>query len=114
MMCVLKDPHDGEGPDTHTLDYRMKQFRSLTFLMMVAAGVAVTGCAEEMDDPALYTQTIRAVLNDGVLETRTCVAEGDSGMEVYTNLYNVYMDRLQGMNTFVNNQTWPSWTIVED
>ena len=81
MMCVLKGPHGGEGPDTHTLDYRMKQFRFLTFLMMVAAGVAVTGCAEEMDDPALYTQTIRAVLNDGVLETRTCVAEGDSGME---------------------------------
>lgn len=81
MMCVLKGPHGGEGPDTHTLDYRMKQFRFLTFLMMVAAGVAVTGCAEEMDDPALYTQTIRAVLNDGALETRTCVAEGDSGME---------------------------------
>ena len=71
---------------------------------MMAAGVAVTGCAEEMDDPALYTQTIRAVLNDGSLQTRTCVAD----------LYNVYKDRLQGMNTFVNYQTWPSWTIVED
>ena len=59
----------------------MKQYRFLTFFIAIAAGTAVIGCTEEMDDPALYTQTIRAVLNDGSLETRTCVAEGDSGME---------------------------------
>lgn len=69
---------------------------------MMAAGAVVIGCAEEMEDPAQYTQTIRAVLNDGSLQTRTCVAD----------LYNVYMDRLQDMNTFVNKQTWHSWTIV--
>lgn len=71
---------------------------------MMAAGSVVIGCAEEMEDSAQYTQTIRAVLDDGSLQTRTCVAD----------LYNVYMHRLQGMNTFVNKQTWPSWTIDED
>ena len=49
--------------------------------MVMAAGAAVIGCAEEMDDPAQYIQTIRAVLDDGSLETRTCVAEGAGGME---------------------------------
>jgi hypothetical protein len=47
--------------------------------------------------------------------TGTIAFRGDENMtsweEVYTNLYNVYMDRLQGMNTFVNKQTWPSWSI---
>ena len=47
----------------------------------MAAGAVVIGCAEEMEDPAQYTQTIRAVLNDGSLQTRTCVAEGADGME---------------------------------
>lgn len=47
----------------------------------MAAGTVVIGCAEEMEDPAQYTQTIRAVLNDGSLQTRTCVAEGADGME---------------------------------
>lgn len=57
------------------------RLRFLTFLMMMAAGAVVIGCAEEMEDPAQYTQTIRAVLNDGSLQTRTCVAEGADGME---------------------------------
>ena len=47
----------------------------------MAAGAVFIGCAEEMEDPAQYTQTIRAVLNDGSFETRTCVAEGADGMQ---------------------------------
>ena len=31
--------------------------------------------------------------------------------DIYTNLYNVYMDRLSGMNSFVGNMNWPSWSI---
>ena len=31
--------------------------------------------------------------------------------EVYTNLYNVYLERLRGMDTFVGGKSWPSWTI---
>ena len=81
IVCVEGSLH-GVRIRMHTLwIIYMKQYRFLTFLMAIAAGLAVIGCAEEMDDPALYTQTIRAVLNDGSLETRTCVAEGDNGME---------------------------------
>ena len=45
------------------------------------AAAAITACTEEMEDPALYTQTIRAVLDDGSMLTRTAVAEGKDGME---------------------------------
>ena len=31
--------------------------------------------------------------------------------DIYKNLYAVYMERLSGMNTFVGNKTWPSWSI---
>ena len=81
IMCVLKGPCSSEGLEAHTLNYLMRRYRFLTFLMVMAAGAVFIGCAEEMDDPAQYTQTIRAVLDDGSLRTRTCVAEGADGME---------------------------------
>lgn len=31
--------------------------------------------------------------------------------DIYEGLYGAYMDRLNGMNTFVNNKNWPSWSI---
>ena len=31
--------------------------------------------------------------------------------DIYEGLYGAYMDRLNGMNTFVNKKNWPSWSI---
>jgi len=31
--------------------------------------------------------------------------------DIYTNLYDVYMERLRGMNSYVNAKSWPSWTL---
>ena len=65
---------------THTYNAHIDmRLRLLTLLMMTAA--LITACAEEMEDPALYTQTIHAVLDDGSLFTRTAVAEGKDGIE---------------------------------
>ena len=47
--------------------------------------------------------------------TGTIAFRGDENMtswyDVYMNLYNVYMERLNGMNSFVGAKTWPSWSI---
>lgn len=76
-LCVLKGPRIGEGLETHTYNYNAytyMKFRFLTF-MMLAAGAAV-GCTEEMVDPSEFGEkTIWAVMDEGDVETRTCVSD---------------------------------------
>jgi hypothetical protein len=46
--------------------------------------------------------------------TGTIACRGDELMtkwvDIYANLYDVYMERLSEMNTFVGKKTWPSWS----
>ena len=78
----------------------------------------IIGTAEEIAVSWEYNNSIWPTYHskNGRSEaTGTIAARGDEKMtswkEVYTNLYNVYMERLQGMDSFVGAQNWPSWSI---
>ena len=76
-LCVLKGPRIGEGLETHTYNYNAHTYMKFRFLifLMLAAGIAV-GCTEEMVDPSEFGEkTIWAVMDEGDVETRTCVSD---------------------------------------
>jgi hypothetical protein len=62
--------------------------------------------------PAYHATNKRSEANGSTIAWR-----GDENMtdweDIYTNMYDVYMERLRGMDTFVNDNdgSWPTWTI---
>lgn len=75
------------GHGLHTLFYKDRidkqlhtHMRIRFYKTLLPALLCVAGCTEEIADPSINRQTIRAVLDDGSLQTRTCVAEVDGKM----------------------------------
>ena len=78
----------------------------------------IMGTAEEIALSWEYNNSIWPAYYSSSCDRQAAFSGGFCGDElmtdfedIYKNLYAVYMERLSGMNKFVGNKTWPSWSI---
>jgi hypothetical protein len=78
----------------------------------------IKGTAEEIALSWEYNNSIWPAYYSSSCDRQAAFSGGFCGDElmtdfedIYKNLYAVYMERLSGMNSFVGNKTWPSWSI---
>lgn len=82
------------------------------------ANELIKGTAEDIAVSWEYNNSIWPAYYSSSCDRQAAFSGGFCGDElmtswedIYTNLYDVYMERLSGMNSYVNAKNWPSWTL---